>query len=134
MIRILFYQKNKKRKREIEKQSNKREPYNQHLFALAADNIEKIIIRNIRSRSVSGCQDCALVFNENIKVHDDLIAKKMIHNDHIFQPCVSTLNKIKFAESISNQVFSSRFCSVFKINFAQIGNQNHIFFSVLEYI
>lgn len=80
------------------------EPYTLHMYALAATNIEKNITRNLKVRSVSACQDCAQVFDENIKCHDDLIARRMINTDQLFQPCTSTLNIIKTAEAISNQI------------------------------
>lgn len=83
------------------------EPYILHMFALAATNIERNIERNIKARSVSGCQDCKLVFAENDKTHDDLIAKRMKNTDKLFQPCTSTINIIKVAEVIFKHIESN---------------------------
>lgn len=85
------------------------EPYTSHMFAIAAMNIENNIRRNIRSRPVSACQDFALVFDENVKIRDDLITKRMINTDQLFQPCTSTLNIVKLAESIPNHIHSKDF-------------------------
>lgn len=85
------------------------EPYTLHMFAIAATNIELIAKRNIKSRSVSACQDCAIVFDENSKIRDDLIEKRMNNTDQLFQPCTSTVNIVKAAECISNQISSNEF-------------------------
>lgn len=85
------------------------DPYSLHCFALAATNVEKNIKRNIRSRPKSGCKECALVFDQNKKICDELIARKMIKTDDLFQPCLSTLNLVKITESIPNYTPSGDF-------------------------
>lgn len=65
-------------------------PYEKHLIAIAATNIEKKIYENISKRSLSACQDCLNVFSENLKIFDSFVAKKN-RTKQYHQPCSSTV-------------------------------------------
>lgn len=59
------------------------DPYEQHLSAIVASNIEKEVLKSIKVRSVSACQGCLNIFNENLKCNDNLIQKKMNRGQRI---------------------------------------------------
>lgn len=80
-----------------------REPYHQHIYALAAANVEAEIIQRIRNQTKPSCQHCSNVFNENNKISDNLIAKKISGGQLKTQPCSSTLNIIFACDEI-NQI------------------------------
>lgn len=67
-------------------------PYEQHVNALVASTIEKDIIRIIKAQTVSACQDCLNVFDENTRINDNFIAKKQHSGQRTKQPCISTMN------------------------------------------
>lgn len=77
------------------------EPYEQHVCALSASSVEANIIKNIKMRSVSACQDCLNIFDENHRISDSLIARKVNRGQSIKHPCTSTMNIIKVTEEIT---------------------------------
>lgn len=96
------------------------EPYERHLCALSASGVEAKIIRSLKSKSVSECQDCLNVFRENEKITDTFIAKKQERGQLIEQPCSSTVNVILASEKIMQILKSSEhieFASMIKTIF-----------------
>lgn len=96
------------------------EPYEQHISALIASNIESDITRSIKARSVAACQDCPNIFNENIRIIDSFIAKKQNRGQPIIQPCSSTMNIvlasneiIRILHSIEHTEFESMIKTIF---------------------
>lgn len=81
--------------------STELDPYEEHMIAYVSSTIEANIIRKLKAQSVSGCQDCLSVFNENSKIHDSFIEKKKASGHTMFQPC-STTREIALA---CNSVF-----------------------------
>lgn len=69
--------------------------YQQHMCAYLAVSIETKIVGNINKRTISGCQDCSKVFEENIKIFDCFVAKK-----NFAQPCSSTRDIIVVCDSV----------------------------------
>lgn len=70
------------------------EPYEQHLRAYVASQVEKKIIGKITSQSKIACQDCLSVFSENPKIFDAFIDKKS-RTKEISQPCFSTVHILR---------------------------------------
>lgn len=81
------------------------EPYDQHKRAIIASTVENNIIKQIKMRSKSTCQDCLTVFGENTKIIDTLIAKKQ-KTKPIAQPCNSTFDIISSCD-IANELLQS---------------------------
>lgn len=75
--------------------------YTRHVYALVASTVESEVIRKIKVQTASLCQDCANNFNQNTKICDSLIAKKISRGESVDQPCVSTLNIILASEKIN---------------------------------
>lgn len=73
------------------------EPYEQHMSAYLAANVETRMIRNIKARTKAACQDCLKVFVENIKICDSFIARK-----NMAQPCSGTRDLIVVCNSVIN--------------------------------
>lgn len=99
---------------------NELEPYDKHMFAIVASNIENDIIRKIMSQVASACKDCAYVFHENSHIQDSLIAKKMKKSQRFHQPSFSTLNIVIASNEVMkmlNQVDYTEFKSVVKTIF-----------------
>lgn len=69
--------------------------YQQHMCAYLAVSIETKIVRNIEIRTISACQDCSKVFEENTKIFDCFVAKK-----NSIQPCSSTRDLIVVCDSV----------------------------------
>lgn len=76
------------------------EPYERHIYALVASDVEEKMGQLISKQTVSSCQDCLNVFRENTKTFDGLISKKIARGALKTQPCSSTLNIILVSEGI----------------------------------
>lgn len=77
------------------------EPYDKHIYALVASDVQEEIIRKIRNQTKASCQDCLNVFRENDKIYDSLIEKKIGRGQLNTQPCNDTFNIILASEKMS---------------------------------
>lgn len=84
------------------------DPYEKHMRAIIASNIEANIVKKISKQSLSACQDCLHVFPENQKIFDSLIAKKKQTKRH-YQPCSSTIFIISACDLVFKRVQSEGF-------------------------
>lgn len=82
------------------------EPYDQHLFALIASDIETEVLRTLKAQHVSKCQDCLNVFMENPKISDDFIAKKISRGSIGEQPSLHTFQIILFSDQVAAKIES----------------------------
>lgn len=101
---------------------NELEPYDEHMFAIVASNIEKGIIRKNMSKNESACNDCAYVFDENSHIQDSLLAKKMKKSQGFHQPSYSTMNILIASNEVMkilNQVDYIEFKSMVKTIFIE---------------
>lgn len=69
------------------------EPYEEHIRAFIASNIQMNINKRTETKSVTACQDCWSVFNQNTKIHDGFLEKKTGRKKYV-QPCLSTIEII----------------------------------------
>lgn len=84
------------------------EPYDQHLFALTAMDIENEIIWTHKAQNVSKCQDCLNVFAQNVKINDSFIAKKISRGKVTSQPCLHTFQILLFSNYVAEQIESPK--------------------------
>lgn len=70
------------------------DPYEQHMCAFLASQMEQKIIHHTVIAKKSACQECSKVFGENPKINDSFIAKK-----NVAQPCSSTRNLVIVCDS-----------------------------------
>lgn len=82
------------------------EPYEQHIYAIAASDVEAEIVERIRKQTVLSCRACLGVFRVNSKISDSLISKKIARGILKSQPCYSTLNIILVSEGITKTLQS----------------------------
>lgn len=80
--------------------SNKLDPYELHMCAYLSSVVQANIIRKIKARLKSACQDCVYVFNENCEIYDSFIEKKKKSGQNLNQPCRSTFHIIVACNSI----------------------------------
>lgn len=74
--------------------------FDQHINAIMAEKIEKTFKINRLRSSKTECQDCIDVFDENVKIRDELIAKQNAMNVSS-QPCVDTTNIVKVINKVT---------------------------------
>lgn len=87
------------------------EPYDQHLRAIIASQVEKKIIGKISARKKTACQNCLNIFKENEKVSDSFIQKKCRTKQHN-QPCYSTVNILLRCDLLFKMLQSKDFIDV----------------------
>lgn len=80
------------------------QPFDQHMCAFAASNTEQRVTRDLNRSSKSNCSKCALIFSQNDKISDALLAKKNIRFAQIDQPCQSTLTLVIFSNALMKVV------------------------------
>lgn len=83
------------------------DPYEQHIYGLIASAVEKDITQHIQKQTASGCIHCLNIFDENEKISDSLIEKKIRRHEKIKQPCSSTLQIIFICEKINDELQST---------------------------
>lgn len=81
-----------------------KDPYNEHMCAYIASNVEMAMKQRMKSHHRLECQDCIDVFDECPKVQDSLIAKKMKTDPFLSQPCESTIHIIWICDEVSSQL------------------------------
>lgn len=84
-------------------------PYDQHVSALSASEIELEIFRDIKKRSSIACQYCLNVFHENLKYNDSLIERKQNRSQQIDQPCLSTMHIVVASNQICKILESAKY-------------------------
>lgn len=87
------------------------DPYDQHMRAFIASSVEESIIKKISIRSVSACQDCLNVFNENQRINDAFITKKN-QTKRQTQPCSSTVDIISSCNVVMKLLQSQAYVAI----------------------
>lgn len=83
------------------------EPYDKHKFALQASMVEAEIKKKYKAQTASACQDCLSIFGENLRMFDELVAKKLERGDIAAQPCFSTMHIILACEGVNDLLQSN---------------------------
>lgn len=88
----------------IENEIEGMEPFQHHMYAFAALEIEKLMKTFMSRSKEKWCSQCADVFNENSKIQDELLAKKQTKHKQAEQPCESTLKIVIISNAVLKQI------------------------------
>lgn len=84
--------------------------FDNHLNAYMANIVESNIFLVLKHNHKAECSDCMQVFQENAKINDSFIHKKLETNpnNQLHQPCTSTVTIIKVINYISKLLSQGR--------------------------